>query len=165
MPSWCLAIPESSPRPPNRFIQSFESRRPGKLGGLGVVVAFHVGLFTAFVGFDVFEFGVAEDFFEHFGEARIVFLEFGPGVDVVVVVVVFAIVVEPGLDTFSEVFGVGDAGVLPCPETFFEGLFPDLSESLVEVKINSIQAAKMKSVGKLMNEDVFLVVRIPFEAE
>ncbi len=46
-------------------------------------------------GFGVCDFGVAEDFFAEFGEVWVVFDKFLAGVDVVVVVVVFAVVVEP----------------------------------------------------------------------
>lgn len=71
-----------------------ESGGPFEGGGCGGVVALHVAG-EAGGGFGVGEVGVAEDFSAECGEAGVVVDEFLAGVDVVVIVVWFAVVSEP----------------------------------------------------------------------
>ena len=81
-----------------------ETLRPLKIRRFTRVVAFEMAR-EARRGLSVGEFGFAKDFATEVGESRIVGDEFFAGVDVVVVMVRRAVVVEPGLHAFGEVYG------------------------------------------------------------
>lgn len=67
-------------------------------------------------GLGGFQLGVAEDLATHGGECGIVVDQSGAGVDVVMIVIVFAIIIEPRLHALGKILVVDDAGVFAPSE-------------------------------------------------
>ena len=66
-------------------------------------------------GFCVYETGFTEDFPADLCEFGVVSFEFGPRVDMVVVMVILAIVIKPRLNTFRKILVMVDTGILALP--------------------------------------------------
>jgi hypothetical protein len=78
----------------NHFLGKLQALGPLKFGSFGRVVTGEVSGETS-LWLCVSQFGVAENFAAELSKSCVIFHEFLTGVHVVVVVVVFAIVVEP----------------------------------------------------------------------
>ena len=116
-------------------------------------------------GFGVFEFGVREDFPAQARELGVILQQLHAGVHIVVVVIILAVVVEPRLHAFGEVFVVVDAGVFAFPQPVLHGRVVGLFDTVVEGGIHVVQSAQMNVVGELVNENIFLLIRIARIAE
>ena len=104
---------------------------PLKFWGLGGIVACEVGGESG-CGFCVFEFRVPEDLKAKGCEAGIIVEQFRAGVDMVVIVIVLAVVVEPALNTLGEVFVMIHACVLALPQAGFHSGIVGGFDSLIE---------------------------------
>ncbi len=117
------------------------------------------------LGLGVFELGVAEDLATQRGEAGIVVEQLGAGVDVVVVVIGIAVVVEPALHALGEVFVMVHAGVFALPKArLHRGVVAGL-HALIEGGIDIDNAAQVNVVRQLVDEDVFRAVGIAIVSE
>ncbi len=112
------------------------------------------------VRFGVSQFRVAEDFTAQFGQGGVVFDELGPRVDMVVVVVVLAIVIEPALHPLGEVFVVIHGGVGAPPQPSGErGVMRGL-DPRVEGGVDIAQAAQVNVMSELVDQNALRGVRI-----
>lgn len=111
-------------------------------------------------GFGVSDTSLTEDFFANGRETRIVLLEFVSRVDVIVVMIILAVVVEPRLNPLREVFVVIHAGVFSFPKTSFHGLLIRRLQPSVEGRVDIHQSSQMDIVREFMNEDAFGGVRV-----
>lgn len=140
---------------------------PAEVGCLGGVEAVEVGAVGGGTlrGTLVAPGAVAEDLGAEAGDLGVVFLQFGAGIDVVMEGVVFAVVVEPGLDGFGPVFlGVG-GGVGAFPEVAAGGVLEGLGEAGVEGGVETGEAHGVDGVGEFVDENVFGGVGVAGEAE
>ena len=92
-----------------------QSLRPNELGSAGGIVTFEMS-FEARRRLGVLELRIAERFSAYLGETRIVFEKFGSSIDVIVIVIVLAIVIEPRLHTFGVVLVVVHTRVFSLPQ-------------------------------------------------
>ena len=111
-------------------------------------------------GFGVFQLGVAEYLAAQRGQARIVFEQFGARVDVIVVVVVLAVVVEPRLDALGEILVVIHARVFALPEAGFHRAVVSLLEAHVERGVHVDHAAQVHVVREFVDQNVLRRVRV-----
>ena len=72
---------------------------------------------------------IAKHVFAQLGQRRVVFLQFRPGVDMVMQRVVFTIVVKPVLGTFGPVFFTVLSGEGALPQSLFLSRFISLFQS------------------------------------
>jgi hypothetical protein len=141
-----------------------ESGGPLEYGGAGRIVALQVAVQPS-RRFGVNELGIAENLFADLGEPGIVGLQFFAGVHVIVIVVVFAVVVEPGLHAFGEILGVIYGGVFGFPEPLLHRPLVYGLEPVVEGLVHLDHPAQMNVVGEFVNQDVFLVIRVTLVGE
>ena len=83
----------------------------------------------------------------------------------VVVMIVLAIIVEPRLNSFCEVFAAIDRRILPLPQTGIHGSAISLLQTSVKRRINVLQASQMDVVSDFMNQDILGGIRIAGIAE
>ena len=115
----------------------------------------------ATAGRGVAEAGLAKHLPAQPCEGGIVLQQFGPRIDVIVVVVVFAIVVEPALGSLGEVLVMIDRGVRPFPQPGLEGPLPRQLDPLIERGVQPGHAQQVDVVGELVNQDALAGVRVP----
>ena len=108
---------------------------------------------------------VAEDLVAYRGQAGVVFVQLFARVDVIVVVVVLAVVVEPGLHSLGEVFVMVGRRVLALPATGRHRSVVSFFQPAVEGRIDVDHAAQMNVVRELVNQDVLGRIRIAGIAE
>ena len=100
---------------PDGVLDRVQSLRPDERGGRGRIIARHVaGQASGNLG--VFNLGISENFAAERGKSGIVLNEFGAGVHMGVIVVRFAVVIEPRLHAFGEILAVVHAGVFGFPQ-------------------------------------------------
>ena len=87
-------------------------------------------------GLGVFQDGVTKNFPAKIGQTGIILDQFSAGVDVIVVVVVLAVVVEPALHAFGEVFVMVDRSVLALPKPGFHGRVVSLFDTSIEAGVD-----------------------------
>ena len=116
-------------------------------------------------GLGVDEVVITEYFFTKLSENGIVFFEFCSGVDVIVVVIVFAIVAEPRLSSFGEVFEVVGSGVFVFPEAFGHGVLIGFLEAVIEGGVDVGHSSQVDVVGEFMDHDGFGGIGVAGEGE
>jgi len=103
---------------------------------------------------------VAQHVGHQFRQFRIVLLELGPGVDVIVQRVVLAIVVEPVLYGFRPVFtGIG-AGIGSLEQAARGGILVGGPEPPFKIRPQRLPGGAVDGVGELVNENVLGRIRV-----
>ena len=111
-------------------------------------------------GLGVSQFGVAKDFAANGGQARVVLDQLRSQMDMVVVVVVDAVVVEPRLHALREILVMVDARILAFPQAGLHRGGVGGLQSRVEARVHIQQAAQMDVVRELVDEDALLLIRV-----
>ena len=111
-------------------------------------------------GASVFQFGVAEDFAAHRCQSGIVREQFLPSVDMIVVMVVLAVVVEPRLHALGKILVMVHARILALPQAGLHRGVVRGSQPSVERRVHVVHAAQVDVVSDLVDQDVLRRIRI-----
>ena len=132
---------------------------PREVRGYRRVIALKVGL-KASRRFGVFEFGVAEDFATQCSKVRVVIEQFLSRVDVIVVVVILAVVVEPGLDAFGEILVVVHRRIFALPQPGGHGFPVGRFQARIKGWIDVDETSQMNVVREFVDQDALGRVRV-----
>ncbi len=116
-------------------------------------------------GFGISQFGIAEDCSTESRKLRVVRHQFFASIDMIVVIVILTIVVEPGLNTLGKIFVMIHRSVFAFPEISGHGSLVGSFQARIKRGIDIDHAAKVDVMSKLMNEDAFCGVGIAFVAQ
>ena len=122
-------------------------------------------VFQSLDGLGVLQFGITKHFTTDRCQAGIVFQQFGSRVDVVMVVIVLAIVIKPGLNPFGKIFVVIDGSILPFPQAGVHRFAITFLQAFVEGWIDILQASQMNVVRDFVDQDAFGRIRIAVISE